>query len=144
MTTTTFPAWFTARQEAAKARFESTPAPKRGDEEWRFSNIKQLDFDGFQQGSEGILPASGTLISRSTGIGRTAAKFIFINDTLVHSELNLPDGIICLPLAEGLVSHGELLEQHGRRCRDRRQWRRVAKEPPRVETVPHGRGQLVG
>jgi Fe-S cluster assembly protein SufD len=47
--TTTLPSWFTTRQQAAKARYESTPAPKRGDEPWRFSNMKKLDFEGFQR-----------------------------------------------------------------------------------------------
>lgn len=110
--TTTLPHWFTARQNAAKARFQSTPAPKRGDETWRFSNLKQLDFDGFQKGSAGILPASGLLLARSTGLEKTAAKFVFINDELIHSESNLPQGVICLPLAEALVSHADLVEAH--------------------------------
>ncbi len=110
--TTTLPNWFTARQEAAKARYESTPAPKRGDETWRFSNLKQLDFEGFQKGSAGILPASEKLISRSTGLEKTAAKFIFANDMLIHSESNVPDSVICLPLAEALASHPELVEKH--------------------------------
>jgi Fe-S cluster assembly protein SufD len=108
--TTTLPTWFSARQQAAQKRYESTAAPKRGDETWRFSNLKQLDFAGFQKGSSGVLPAD--LITRSTGIERTAAKFIFLNDTLIHSESNLPVGVIVLPLAEALVSHGDLVEKH--------------------------------
>lgn len=110
--TTTLPTWFTARQEAAKARYEATPAPKRGDEAWRFSNLKQLDFEGFSQGSAGILPASESLLARSNGLEKSAAKFVFCNDTLLHSESNLPAGVICLPLAEALVSHGDLVEKH--------------------------------
>ena len=43
----------------------TTPAPKRGDETWRFSNIKQLDFSGFSR-SAGVSPAAD-LIARSTG-----------------------------------------------------------------------------
>jgi Fe-S cluster assembly protein SufD len=109
---TTLPNWFTARQEAAKARFESIARPKRGDEEWRFSNLKQLDFDGFTRCADAP-PAPDPLVTRSTGVGRTAAKFVFVNDTLVHSETaRLPAGIVCLPLAEALVSHGELVEKH--------------------------------
>jgi len=114
MTTTILPFWFIARQQAARARCESLPTPKRGDEEWRFSNFKQLDFTGFekgsQQGSAGVSPAS--LIERSLGLSTPAAKFIFCNDTLVASESNLPDGVICLPLAEALVSHSDLVEAH--------------------------------
>jgi Fe-S cluster assembly protein SufD len=108
--TTTLPHWFTARQEAAQTRYETTPAPKRGDETWRFSNLKQLDFAGYSR-SVGVPPTTD-LITRSTGIERTAAKFIFANDTLIHSESNLPAGVICLPLSEALVSHPELVEKH--------------------------------
>jgi Fe-S cluster assembly protein SufD len=109
--TTTLPNWFTARQDAAKARFQSTPAPKRGDETWRFSNLKQLDFGGFQ-GSAAVPPASEDLVARSTGLGKTAAKFVFVNDTLIHSESRVPEGVICLPLADALVSHADLVEAH--------------------------------
>ncbi|MEY3895104.1 MAG: Fe-S cluster assembly protein SufD, partial [Verrucomicrobiota bacterium] len=43
------PAWFAARQQAAWQRFLATPAPKRGDETWRFASIKQLDFSSFRK-----------------------------------------------------------------------------------------------
>jgi len=109
--TTTLPTWFTNRRQAAQKRYESTPAPKRGDETWRFSNLKQLDFEGFQPGSAEF-SSPGELIARSTGIERTAAKFVFVNDTLIHSESNLPDGVIVLPLSAALVSHPDLVEKH--------------------------------
>jgi Fe-S cluster assembly protein SufD len=105
-----FPAWFAARQHDAWERYLATPAPKRGDETWRFSNLKQLDFVGFTRGA-GVPPAAD-LISRSTGLAKTAAKFVFVNEELVHSESNLPPGVICLPLAEALVSHGDLVAAH--------------------------------
>ena len=43
-TSASFPAWFADRQKAAWERYLATPAPKRGDEPWRFANFKQLDF----------------------------------------------------------------------------------------------------
>ncbi|MEI6177086.1 MAG: SufD family Fe-S cluster assembly protein [Verrucomicrobiota bacterium] len=110
-TSVIFPAWFIARQEAAQARYLSTPAPKRGDEPWRFSNLKQLDFEGFAKAGAYTAPAAD-LISRSTGLEKTAAKLVFVNDSLVHFESNLPAGVICLPLAEALVSHGDLVKEH--------------------------------
>ena len=103
------PAWFAARQQSAWQRFLATPAPKRGDETWRFSSIKQLDFSGFQKA-----PTSGVndLIGRSNGLQSPAAKLIFVNDELVHVESHLPEGVICLPLAEALVSHSDLVQSH--------------------------------
>ena len=105
-----FPAWFAARQHDAWERYLATPKPKRGDETWRFSNIKQLDFAGFSK-TAAVSPAAD-LIARSTGLEKTAAKFVFVNDELVHSESNLPKGVICLSLAEALVSHGDLVAAH--------------------------------
>jgi Fe-S cluster assembly protein SufD len=107
-----FPAWFAARQHDAWERYLATPAPKRGDETWRFSNIKQLDFGGFGGGGDVLSPQAADLIARSTGLESTAAKFVFINDQLVHSESRLPAGVICLPLAEALVAHSDLVAAH--------------------------------
>ncbi|MCF7733063.1 MAG: SufD family Fe-S cluster assembly protein [Akkermansiaceae bacterium] len=111
MTTATLPTWFTARQQAARARYDGTPAPKRGDEAWRFSNLKQLDFSGFSQ-NDSASADTDDLILRSVGLESTAAKFVFVNDTPVFAESDLPDGVICLPLADALVSHSELVETH--------------------------------
>jgi len=105
-----FPAWFAARQQDAWDRYLATPAPKRGDETWRFSNMKQLDFNGFSR-SAGVAPAAG-LLERSIGLDAPAAKFVFVNDELIHAESNLPAGVICLPLAEALVTHGDLVAAH--------------------------------
>jgi Fe-S cluster assembly protein SufD len=109
-TPATFPAWFVARQRAAWNRYLATPTPKRGDETWRFSNIKQLDFSEFSR-SAAVAPASD-LVSRSSGLEAPAAKFVFINDSLAHAQSSLPAGVVCLPLAEALVSHSALVQAH--------------------------------
>lgn len=108
-TPSTFPAWFAARQQQAWERYLATPSPKRGDEAWRFSNLKQLSFSEFTKA-----PASQTaeLVARSQGLEKTAAKLVFINDELAHFESQLPNQVICKPLAEALVSHGELVQAH--------------------------------
>lgn len=112
MTTTTLPNWFTARKDAAMARYDAAPAPKRGDETWRFSNLKQLDFSTAST-SRNVSPTSTSdLITRSTGLESTAAKFIFVNDAMIHAESHLPAEVTCLPLGEALVSHSDLVEAH--------------------------------
>ena len=109
MPTSTLPQWFTDRQAAAKARYENLPIPTRRDESWRFGNLKQLDFEGFATAEPSDADA---LIVRSNGLEKTAAKYVFVNDTLVSSESNLPDGVVCLPLTEALEAHGELVQEH--------------------------------
>ncbi len=103
------PAWFADRQQAAWQRFLTTPAPKRGDETWRFSSIKQLEFSGFKKSA---ISGVNDLIARSTGLASPAAKLVFLNDELIHVESHLPEGVICLPLAEALVSHSDLVQAH--------------------------------
>lgn len=105
-----FPAWFAERQRAAWQRFLETPTPKRGDEAWRFSSFKQLDFSAFSSSSV-VADASG-LVARSKSLEAPAAKFVFANDQLIHSESQLPGGVICLPLADALVSHDDLVREH--------------------------------
>ena len=108
--TTTLPAWLQARQLAAQKRYESTPTPKRGDEQWRFANIKQLNFENL---SGKALPADPTnLISRSIGLESPTAKYVFLNDDLISAESSLADSIICLPLVEALEKHSDLVEKH--------------------------------
>jgi Fe-S cluster assembly protein SufD len=108
--TSVLPAWLQARQQAAQQRYESTPTPKRGDEAWRFANIKQLNFENL---SGKALPAdSADLISRSVGLEAPTAKFVFLNDELIHSESSLADAVICLTLAEAFEKHSDLVERH--------------------------------
>jgi Fe-S cluster assembly protein SufD len=105
-----FPAWFSARQDSAWQRFLATPQPKRGDEQWRFSSLKELDFSTLNQSAE--TPDAARLLARSCSLEVSAAKFVFINDELVLSDSRLPDGVVCLPLAEALATHGELVREH--------------------------------
>ncbi|TAE75032.1 MAG: Fe-S cluster assembly protein SufD [Verrucomicrobia bacterium] len=105
-----FPAWFADRQRAAWQRFLDTPTPKRGDEMWRFSTLKQLDFSVFTKGGAG--DSSVAIVQRSTALESPVAKFVFVNDRLLHAESKLPQGVLCLPLAEALVTHGDLVREH--------------------------------
>lgn len=105
-----FPAWFAERQRAAWDRFLATPTPKRGDEAWRFASFKQLDFAAFSRSAD-VSPLA-SLIQRSSALESPVAKFVFANDQLLHAESQLPAGVVCLPLAEALVSHGDLVHEH--------------------------------
>ncbi len=108
--TSVLPVWLQARQQAAQKRYESTPTPKRGDEQWRFANIKQLNFENLS--GKALTADAADLISRSVGLATPTAKFVFLNDELIHSESSLATSIICLPLAEALEKHSDLVEQH--------------------------------
>ena len=84
-TSSQFPAWFSEQQQQAWADFQSLPMPSRGDEVWRFGNLKQLDFSGFTE--------------------EEVNKIEF-------QIPSLPEGVICLPLEEALQAHGDLVQEH--------------------------------
>jgi Fe-S cluster assembly protein SufD len=103
------PDWFITRQQAAARRYETLPTPKRGDESWRFSNLKQLDFAGFQVAEPAEIDA---WVQRSVGVEAPVAKLVFVNDVLAYGESRLPETVICLPLAEALRDHAKLVESY--------------------------------
>jgi len=105
------PDWFQARQKNAWQRFLETPTPKRGDENWRFANFKQLDFSAFS--ADTVVPEeTGRLIERSRGVESPVARYVFANESLIEIDSSLPDEVVCLPLSEALLIHGELVEKH--------------------------------
>jgi len=105
------PEWFRDFQTAAWQRFLDTPMPTRKDEAWRFSKLKKLDFSDFVRAGE-VPDDTGGLIERSRGLESPAGRFVFVNDRLIEIDANLPDEVVCMPLAEALVTHPELVRAH--------------------------------
>lgn len=109
-TSAMFPQWFATAQADAWAKYLATPAPKRGDEAWRFSTYAQLDFSPFIRTS--YRGDAADLIARSATEQPVSARMVFANDQLIHSEAQLPSGVIFLPLAEALLQHPDLVQQY--------------------------------
>jgi Fe-S cluster assembly protein SufD len=84
-TSSEFPAWFASAQQQAWQEFLDAPMPTRREETWRFGNLKQLDFSDFTQ-AEG--------------------------EGIQYDIPALPEGVICLPLADALQQYGDLVQQH--------------------------------
>lgn len=84
-TPTEFPTWFADLQKQAWQEFLDTPMPTRRDETWRFGNLKQLDFSDFDESD---------------------------NNGIEYKIPTLPEGVICLPFAEALQQHGDLVKEH--------------------------------
>lgn len=103
------PQWFIDAQTAAWQTFLDTPAPSRKMETWRFGELKQLDFSQF---TPAAFADSEDIDVQISGLDDTAAQFIFANDSLVHAEADLPEGVICLPLEDALQEHAELVEKY--------------------------------
>lgn len=103
------PQWFQDLQNTAWETYQNTPAPTRKMETWRFGDLKQLNFDNFTPASQ---IDAGDLELELNGLEQVSAQFIFSNEDTVHAESDLPEGVICLPLADALQQHSELIHQH--------------------------------
>lgn len=108
-----FPEWFEIRRAAAAKRYQALAGPKRGDEQWRFSALRELPNASALTGAPKVSAATiERLIQRSRELEDVAARFVFVNEKLVHHESNLADGPVCLTLAEALVRHPKAVEAH--------------------------------
>lgn len=102
------PEWFNESRLAGWQQFLELPKPSRKHEQWRFASLGELDFEGV-----GVPESTRRVGHRGAqGLERRAARFGFVNDTLVEEETNLPEGVICMPLAQALVEHSELVREH--------------------------------
>lgn len=103
------PTWFTNFQAAAQEQYDTIPKPTRKDENWRFGNLKALQFEDYDSGS---FANTEDIDIKINGLTETSAQFVFANDNLVHAEADLPEGVICLPLEDALSQHSDLVKKY--------------------------------
>lgn len=109
----TTPGWFLERAEAAWLEFQKLPVPGIKDEHWRYSNAKKIELATHRPALAPTEAQKQAAIAESAGLTETSARFIFVNDVLALAETErLPQGVVCVPLAEALKSHADLLKQH--------------------------------
>lgn len=107
------PSWFQQRAATAWEEFQSLPVPGIKHEAWRYSNAKNFAVEALRPAPEATEQEKADAIARSGGLEKAAAKFVFLNDRLIHSEVSaLAEGVQCLPFAEALRTQGDVLEQY--------------------------------
>ncbi|SKA97235.1 Fe-S cluster assembly protein SufD [Prosthecobacter debontii] len=107
------PGWFLARSEAAWAEFQKLPLPSLKDENWRYSNAKKIELADHSPATVPTSAQSHAALAVTEGLKERAARFVFVNDTLVESETTgLPAGVTCLSLADALKAQPDLLKEH--------------------------------
>ena len=110
---TSAPAWFRTRTEAAWSDFQSLPLPGLKDEHWRYSNAKRVALDTILAPAPPSDADIKRAIARSTALPGAVGRFVFVNDRLVSSQAaGLPEGVVCLPFAEALLSQDDVLEHY--------------------------------
>jgi Fe-S cluster assembly protein SufD len=103
------PAWFAQSQRTAWESFTNLPMPGRRDESWRFADLKLLSFDAFTAPTGSPDGASTATPAPASTLEKTAARLVFVNDTLVSKDLTDP-AVQVLTLTEALAQHGARLE----------------------------------
>ncbi|MFZ4766089.1 MAG: Fe-S cluster assembly protein SufD [Roseimicrobium sp.] len=107
------PPWFQQRAAAAWKEFLALPTPAIKDEAWRYSNAKSLALESLRPAVGATDAEKRDAIARSKGVDKLAAKFVFLNDELIHTDTTaLAQDVQCLPFAEALRTQGDVLEQY--------------------------------
>ncbi len=107
------PNWFTARSTTAWTEFQSLPLPGLKDEHWRYSNAKKIELADHSPAAAPIPANIQAALAATEGLKERAARFVFVNDTLVESDTTgLSAGVVCVSFAEALQTHSDVLQQH--------------------------------
>jgi len=112
----TSPEWLQTLRQQAWCEFQSTPAPKRKDEAWRFANLKMLELEHYEPASKMDRDTEQRVLAQSTGLAAVAGRMIFANGILL-SKQNISDelaakGVRFLSFDEAIGTVPELIRQH--------------------------------
>jgi Fe-S cluster assembly protein SufD len=109
-----WPEWFIASRQRGWEDFQKLPVPGAKDEKWRFSNVAALALEGFAY--PGPVTDGGALVSRSTGLGECAARFVFGNNRLLAASAPASElvkaGLVIMTLEEAATEHADLVQKH--------------------------------
>jgi len=109
-----WPEWFVASRQRGWEDFQKLPAPAAKDEKWRFSNVRALALDAFRY--PGAVTDPAALTARSTGLGESAARFVFGNNRLLSATAPAADlvkaGLVIMTLEEAATKHADLVQKH--------------------------------
>ncbi len=109
-----WPDWFVASRKRGWEEFQKLPAPGAKDEKWRFSDVKALALDAFRY--PGPVASADSPVARSTGLGESAARFVFGNNRLLSAAAPVADllkaGLVVMTLEEATTRHADLVQKH--------------------------------
>jgi Fe-S cluster assembly protein SufD len=111
--TAELPDWYQAARSEAWVEFGTLSMPKRTDEEWRFADLRKLQFDHYVDGGEIGSEVAADLLTRSVALEENAGRIIFANERLIADPLLdeefAAQGVIFKPLSQALVDHEDLV-----------------------------------
>ncbi|MGA0133357.1 MAG: Fe-S cluster assembly protein SufD [Opitutales bacterium] len=107
------PAWLAEVRRTGREAFASLPMPGRGDERWRFSDVRSLSLEGFAPAPAPSQEDAARLARGSALTADAAATLIFIDGHCV-SRPELPEslrraGVVFAPVEDVVRDRPELL-----------------------------------
>ena len=118
------PEWIaTIRAEAIESFQElGLPITRRGNEEWKYTDIRPLVRQGFSAPTFSEDDASAALDLESLNVGDSEWRRVVVVDGRYSAELSaldgLPDGVVIGSLAEGVHSNSDAVRAHLARLAD--------------------------
>ena len=110
------PDWYKNSRIDAWKRFQEIDWPKRGDEAWRFANLKKFSHEELYDARESEPNDAEELMQNSLSLKENAGQILFINDRVIAgpslNEEFSTKGVIFKPLSQALVEHGELVKDY--------------------------------
>ncbi|WNK19195.1 Fe-S cluster assembly protein SufD [Halomonas piscis] len=101
------PSWIAARRQAGAARFEAVGFPTRRDEEWKYTNVRDIARGNFAlTDSDAFSPANAAALTLPV----EAHRLTFVDGVYAPalSDLqDLPNGVQVLPLSQALEENHE-------------------------------------
>ena len=118
------PEWIAAIRAEAIESFQELglPITRRGNEEWKYTDIRPLVRQGFSAPTFSEDDASAALDLESLNVGDSEWRRVVVVDGRYSAELSaldgLPDGVVIGSLAEGVHSNSDAVRAHLARLAD--------------------------
>lgn len=111
------PNWLARLRESAMDRFEQLGFPSVKEEEWKYTNVAPISRVNFEPvvGPREARSFDAAEIANLSYPETEATTLIFRNGILtLNQELNLPEGVVAIDLAEAIVDdrYGEVVREH--------------------------------
>ncbi len=106
------PGWYQAFREQSWGEHCQLPDPTRTDEAWRFATLSRARFKDLSLAEPVGRDLGQELLEQSLGVGENSGRVVFANNLELAREIEgLPEGVVCLPIHEALVQHGDRIRE---------------------------------
>lgn len=109
------PSWLIDAKQSAFVRFQAAPAPTRGQEAWRFADVKGRSLDGWKLPAADGPAEQGDLLARTGALPHAAGRAVFVDDQLITWTPPAPElaaqGVIFAPLADAIANDDGRLQK---------------------------------